>query len=266
MQDITLTLIQADLVWGDKQANLQRFAEKLQQIPKPTDIIVLPEMFTTGFIVEPESYAEPMDGPTLQWIKEQSSLHQALITGSIIIIEDGHYVNRMVWVQPDGKCDFYDKRHLFTFGREHLRFSRGRISPVFTYQGWKFRPLICYDLRFPVWCMNRLQDGHYDYDVLIDIASWPDVRRHAWNILLAGRAIENIAYMVGVNRVGKDGKGISFSGDTAVFDPWGNALATTKPYKEAILTITLSYKELIYIREHFAFGEDWDRFQLMIND
>jgi predicted amidohydrolase len=266
MQDLTLVLIQADLAWGDKQANLQRFTKKLQQIPKQTDIIVLPEMFTTGFIVEPGLYAETTDGPTIQWLKEQSSLYQAVITGSIIIAEEGRYVNRMIWMQPDGQWDFYDKRHLFTFGGEHLHFSRGNNAPVFRYQGWKFRPLICYDLRFPVWCKNQIQGGQYDYDVLIGIASWPDVRRKAWTVFLEARAIENIAYVAGVNRVGKDGKGLTFSGDTAVFDPLGNSVVTTEPYKEAMVTVTLSYRELTYAREHFAFGQDWDRFQVVISD
>ncbi|MDD5507167.1 MAG: nitrilase family protein [Bacteroidales bacterium] len=266
MQDITLTMFQADLAWEDKQTNLHRFSKKLQQIPSQTDVIVLPEMFTTAFVVEPEEYAETMDGPTMQWLKEQSVRYQAVVTGSLIVIEDGRYVNRMIWMKPDGHWDFYDKRHLFTFGGEHLRFSRGDSAPVFETRGWKFRPLICYDLRFPVWCKNHMLDGGYAYDVLIDVASWPDARRNAWNIFLASRAIENIAYAAGVNRVGRDPKGLNFSGDTAVFDPLGNPVAAAEPYKEAMLTATLSYRELSYVREHFAFGQDWDRFQIEISD
>ncbi|MBP6977102.1 MAG: nitrilase family protein [Bacteroidales bacterium] len=266
MQDITLTLVQADLAWEDRQANLRKFTEKLKQVPSSVDVIVLPEMFTTGFVVEPESLAEPMDGPSMQWLTEQSSLHQAVITGSIIIREDGHYLNRMIWMKPDGTWECYDKHHLFTFGGEHLRFTGGNLAPVFTYKGWKFRPLICYDLRFPVWCKNQIREGQYIYDVLVDIASWPDPRRNAWNIFLASRAMENLAYSVGVNRVGTDAKGLNFSGDTAVFDALGNPLATTEPYQEAMVTVTLSSGELIRVREHFSFGKDWDRFQLMIDD
>ncbi len=262
MQDLTVTLIQADLAWGDKQVNLQKFTEKLQQIPRPVDIIVLPEMFTTGFIVEPESLAETMDGPSMRWLQEQASLHRSVITGSLIIIEDGHYLNRMIWMRPDGAWDYYDKRHLFTFGGEHLRFTRGNLAPVFTYRGWKFKPLICYDLRFPVWCKNQIREGQYDYDVLIDIASWPDARRNAWNVFMISRAMENIAYMAGVNRVGKDAKGLAFSGDTALVDPLGNPMATTEPYQEAIVTVTLSFRDLTHIRKHYAFGRDWDSFQI----
>ncbi|HNS16301.1 MAG TPA: nitrilase-related carbon-nitrogen hydrolase [Bacteroidales bacterium] len=262
MQDITLTLIQADLIWGDRQANLQKFTERLQQIPAPADIIVLPEMFTTGFVVEPESLAETTDGPSMQWLKEQASLRQALITGSIIIQKDGHYLNRMIWMRPDGTWDYYDKRHLFTFGGEHHRFTRGDLAPVFTYKGWKFKPLICYDLRFPVWCKNKLREATYDYDVLIDIASWPDVRRNAWTLFLASRAMENMAYAVGVNRVGKDANGVTFSGDTTVVDPLGNPLVTTEPCQEALVAVTLSFSKLTHIREHFGFGRDWDSFQI----
>ena len=262
MQDITLTLFQADLAWGDKQTNLLRFSKKFRQIPQNTDIIVLPEMFTTAFVVEPEEYAEAMDGPTMKWLREHSAQYQAVITGSIIINENGRYFNRMIWMKPDGQFDFYDKRHLFTFGGEHLQFSRGNLAPVFEYKGWKFKPLICYDLRFPVWCKNRLQERQYAYDVLIDIASWPDARRNAWNIFLASRAIENIAYAVGVNRVGRDGKGLTFSGDTSVTDPHGNTVIATETYKEALITATLSFSELTHVRERFGFGKDWDGFQI----
>lgn len=260
MQDITITLLQAELAWQDRQANLDQFTRRLGEITEASDMIVLPEMFTTGFTIEAKIHAEPMEGPSMRWMMEQSSRKQTVIIGSLIIQEDDEYYNRLIWMRPDGTYDWYDKRHLFSYARENLSFSKGNRILVTEYKGWRFQPQICYDLRFPVWSANRFRHGHYAYDCLIYLANWPDPRRHAWKTLLCARAIENLAYVAGVNRVGTDGKGLRYAGDSAICDLMGKVIAGADPYQEATITARLSYKELTQIREQFAFGKDWDNY------
>jgi predicted amidohydrolase len=262
MQDLIVTLVQADLEWKDPAANLNKFTSILDELTEPIDLIVLPEMFTTGFVVEPELFAETMDGRTIEWLREQSRSHLCVITGSLLIREGQHFLNRLIWMQPDGTFSFYDKRHLFTYGKEHIHFHRGSGRIITEIKGWHFLPLICYDLRFPVWSRNIFSEGNYQYDCLIYMANWPYPRNHAWKNLLIGRALENLSYVIGVNRVGKDGHGLLHTGDSAVIDPMGMAVTTISPEEEVTATVRLSAGLLQETRNKLAFGQDWDGFEL----
>lgn len=257
MQDLKITLIQTALHWGDKEANLRHFDRLLENI-SGTDLIILPEMFNTGFITEPAPVAETMDGRTVSWMQEKAAAAGSAIIGSLIIEEEGNYYNRLIFMLPDGSLQQYDKRHLFSMAGEHHRFAPGMKKLVIRYKDWNIMPLVCYDLRFPVWSKNSYHDGNYAYDVLIYIANWPEVRSHAWKSLLPARAIENIAYLAAVNRVGTDGRGLAHSGDSAVINPKGRLISHFEPHQEAIRTITLSKKELIDFRAAFNVGADWD--------
>jgi len=262
MQDLKVTLVQSDLVWEDIPKNLDNFSRKLQILRGTTDLIVLPEMFSTGFAIQPEKVAETMDGQTLQWLKKTAADLNAVITGSIIVKENEKYYNRLVWMRPDGSFETYDKRHLFRLGGEHLKFSGGNKYLVMELKGWKIRPLICYDLRFPVWSKNVYANGQYKYDCLIYMANWPSRRNFAWKSLLVARAIENQAYLIGVNRIGNDNEGIPHSGDSVVLDFRGHALTRIPTDTEGIVTEELSYLQLTDFRTDFTVGLDWDRFSL----
>jgi predicted amidohydrolase len=258
MQDLTVSLVQADLAWKDQEANLQRFTSVLDGIGDNPELIVLPEMFPTGFVVDPEGYAETMDGHSIGWLREQSKQRSCVITGSVIIREGDGFYNRLIWMRPDGTFSFYDKRHLFSLANEHRKFSKGKERIITELHGWRFLPLICYDLRFPVWSRNRFTGGSYEYDCLVYIANWPSPRNHAWKSLLVGRAIENLSYVIGVNRVGQDGNGQNHTGDSAVVDPMGNALAAIAPGQESVATVRLSAAMLSQTRSKLGFGQDWD--------
>jgi predicted amidohydrolase len=223
-----------------------------------TDLVILPEMFNTGFVVNPAHLAEEMDGPTLQWMQEKSAKNGYVVTGSLIIRESGKYLNRLFWVRPDGSHEHYDKRHLFTMAGEDKRFSAGTSRMITGLNGWKVCPLICYDLRFPAWSKNRFIDNEYEYDLLIYIANWPEARSHAWSSLLVGRAIENQSYVVGVNRVGTDGNNIRYSGDSVIVDSQGYKVYAAPEGSEAIKTIELSCEDLENFRDKFRIGPDWD--------
>jgi len=257
MQDLKITLVQTSLHWGDMEANLRHFDRLLSGI-KATDLIILPEMFNTGFITEPAPVAETMDGRTVSWLREKAAALGTAITGSLIIHEERNYYNRLIFMLPDGSFQHYDKHHLFSMAGEHHRFTQGMIRTIIQYKGWKIRPLICYDLRFPVWCKNTWLEGEYGYDLLLCVANWPEVRSHAWKLFLQARAIENIAYVAAVNRVGHDGRGQAHSGDSAVIDPKGRPISHFEPHQEAIHTVTLSKKELTDFRAAFNVGADWD--------
>jgi len=214
-----ITLIQTNLHWEDPIANRDMFSKKINALVGKTDLIVIPEMFTTGFSMRSHELAETMDGATVKWIKTEAKRVGAVITGSLIIKEEGNYFNRLLWASPEGNLDFYDKKHLFTLASEHKHFSAGTEKKIFKYKNWKICPLICYDLRFPVWSRNT-----ENYDLLIYVASWPDRRREAWRALLRARAIENQCYVVGVNRVGTDGSQLSYAGDSTLIDYAGGTL------------------------------------------
>ncbi len=256
--DLTLTLVQADLHWHDAAANRAAFDALLGAHAEPTDLIVLPEMFTTGFSMDAAAQAEGMNGPTVAWLRATAARHNAVVTGSVIIREGENYHNRLLWVRPDGTLAHYDKRHLFTFADEHRTYTAGRAPLVEEWRGWRICPLICYDLRFPVWSRNP---AARPYDLLLYVANWPAVRRGPWQVLLQARALENLAYAVGVNRVGTDGLGHAYAGDSALLDMRGQYLAEAGA-AVGCLTRTLSRQDLREFREKFPALQDGDAFAL----
>ncbi len=254
---MNVTLVQTDLAWENKMANLEQLAEQFSRQSIDTDLVVLPEMFTTGFSMNPAPLAEEMDGPTLKWLSEQAAKLDAAITGSFIAEVDGLFYNRLIWMFPDGSYQHYDKRHLFTLAGEHQHYSAGADRLLIEWKGWKICPLICYDLRFPVWSRNNEK-----YDLLLYVANWPERRRHHWQSLLVARAIENQAYTIGVNRVGKDGKDINYSGDSCLIDYAGETRVKLA-YQEALLTVSLDKSSQDAYREKYAFLADQDSFQVL---
>lgn len=251
-----ITIIQPDIAWEDKETNLAHYTNLIEGIKGQKEIVVLPEMFSTGFSMAPERLAESMDGDTLQWMKEMAGQHRIILTGSLIIEADGQYFNRLIWMQPDGVSSYYDKRHLFGYGDEDQHYTAGARKLVTQVKGWRVCPLVCYDLRFPVWARNAAGS---EYDVLLYVANWPQRRSLAWKSLLQARAIENQAYCIGVNRIGQDGKGISYSGDSSAFDPLGEKLWQCSD-AAAVHTIELSRQKLEETRSHFPFLRDADKF------
>jgi predicted amidohydrolase len=255
---LSLTFMQLDTVWespGENEAIIERlFLENKVK----TNILVLPEMFTTGFTMEPEKVAENMGGKTSEWMFEKARDWNCVITGSIVIREKEHYYNRMLWVTPEGQISHYDKKHLFRMGEENEHYTAGNNKLIAKLGEWSFRPLICYDLRFPVWSRNTS-----DYDVLLYVANWPESRREVWKSLLVARALENQAYVVGVNRIGLDGRDISYSGDSLVIDPRGQIISHMKPYEEAVETVDISLEKLRDFREKFPVYLDADRFTIL---
>lgn len=252
-----IAVYQFDLFWEDPQANRDKIDRWLKKTNEVTDIVFLPEMFTTGFTMNVDSMAEPMNGATIQWMKEKSSEYQLAICGSLIVRENGKYFNRMLFVEPSGEIKFYNKRHLFAIGNEDVHFQKGMERIILTYKGWRICPMICYDLRFPVWARN-----HDDYDILVYSANWPQNRKEVWNTLLMARAIENQAYVVGSNRIGVDGKSISYSGNSQLIDAKGLILADTEDYYENIVSGEFSYADLIKFRTNFPVLPDADAFVL----
>lgn len=256
LEDLTITLVQTDLAWQNPEANKAYFDNVFEQV-KGTDLVILPEMFTTGFSMDAENQAESEDGQTIQWLRQSAIQLQAVITGSLIIrTNDGNYYNRLFWARPDGTMVHYDKRHLFRMANEHLHYSAGKHQLVTEYKGWKIRPLICYDLRFPVWS----RDAH-NTDLLLYVANWPARRRQHWNRLLPARAIENLCYSVGVNRIGEDGNGYPYSGDSQVCDYSGNLLLDCED-KKGFFNCTLSGSNLLAYNESFPAFQDADMFEL----
>jgi Predicted amidohydrolase len=264
MSPLTLTLIQSNLNWEDKIANLKMFEQKILDLKKSTHIIVLPEMFSTGFSMNPEKLAEQMDGSTIQWMKQIAAGKKIILTGSLIIEENGKYYNRMLWVLPNGQVGYYNKRHLFAYGEEDQHYTSGNQRLIASVNGWKLNLLVCYDLRFPVWSRQQFDTHHnFEYDVLIYVANWPEKRSVAWKTLLQARAIENQCYVVGVNRIGKDGHDVYYSGDSMVIDPLGDILYH-KSHGDDIFTITLDKDHLQDIRDRFPFFRDADDFEIFI--
>jgi predicted amidohydrolase len=257
MNDLRVSLVQSDLFWEDPKRNLKQFEKKISSLKGETDLIVLPEMFTTGFSMKAEHLSETMDAATVSWAKEQAKLLGAAIMGSFIVKEAGKYYNRLLFVEPDGTLAYYDKRHLFSFAGEGDYFTSGEAQLIVNYKGWKIMPLICYDLRFPVWSRNT-----QSYDLLIYVANFPGKRRFAWKQLLTARAIENQTYTVGVNRIGVDGKDISYSGDSCLLDYSGQPLYDLED-QEIITTATLSYQKQQDFRDQFAFLQDGDFFDFV---
>jgi len=258
---LKLSLVQSNLHWENKKANLEMFSQKILEIEE-TDIIVLPEMFTTGFTNNVTELAETMEGETFQWMKEKAREHSTAICGSIIMKEHDNYYNRLLWLQADGVSHYYDKKHLFAMAGEGEFYTAGTKKQIVEYKGWKINLHVCYDLRFPVWT-RRKQDAQNDYDLLLYVASWPVARVHAWSTLLKARAIENMSYCIGVNRVGTDGKGIEYSGASVVVNCLGEEMATTSLHKEEIINYSIDYKHLTEVREKLPFHKDQDQFKIL---
>lgn len=259
-----MALFQSNLHWHDRAANLAMFEEKIWQLPKKVDIIILPEMFTTGFSMDAESHAEPMNLHSTKWMKQMASQTGSVVTGSIIVKENGKFFNRLLWVTPAGNITHYNKRHLFGMAQEDLHYDKGQERVFVEYKGWKIMPQICYDLRFPVWSRNRVLDkdkGEMEYDLAFYIASWPQVRVSAWDILLKARAVENLCYTVGVNRIGEDGNGIPHCGHSGAYDFKGETLAFGEE-KENILLVELDKHALTAYRQKVPFWKDGDLFEL----
>ncbi len=257
---MNITLLQTNLYWQDPVANRAMLEERIFGLAEPTDLIVLPEMFTTGFTMDAASVAEPMNLTTFRWLKQMAAQTGAVVTGSYVVKEAGKFFNRLIWMQPDGQFDTYDKRHLFRMAGEDTIYTAGDRRIIKEWKGWRICPLICYDLRFPVWSRNTDgQSQEFAYDLLLYVANWPAVRRAPWNTLLQGRAIENLAYVAGVNRVGTDGNGHPYSGDSAIIDFKGEVLARHTDVEIAHQQ-TLSLDDLNAFRQKFPANLDADAF------
>lgn len=259
-----MTIVQQFLHWEDSGKNRAAFGRSLEKV-ESTDLIVLPEMFPTGFSMRPEKLAEPVDGPSTEWMRKIAAEKNAVVTGSIITLENGHYYNRLVWMKPDGRFETYDKRHLFSFANEHNHYTAGESRLATTWKGWRICPLVCYDLRFPVWSRNQGftgTDRDFVYDVLIYVANWPEARSKPWKTLLEARAHENQAYVVGVNRIGEDGNGIGHTGDSGIYSPKGDLLTHLAVGEAGTETVELDWQALADFREKFTPWKDKDRFNL----
>ena len=282
MSSLTITLIQTNLHWEDKKANLDMLLKKIESIRGKTEVIILPEMFSTGFSMKPKILAEDMNGETVQWMKKIASEKKAILTGSIMIKDKAPppseraageaYYNRLIWMLPNGEYGVYDKRHLFAYGDEHTHFNAGSKRLIASVKGWKINLQVCYDLRFPVWArqtspltplQKRGEQQYPEYDLLVYVANWPERRIHAWKTLLTARAIENQCYVIGVNRVGNDGNGIYHNGESMIIDPMGEILYNKKD-EEDIYTCTLQKEALTEVRSQFPFLNDAESFNINI--
>lgn len=274
MSSLTITLIQPNLHWEDKGANLDMLSKKIDSIEEKTEVIILPEMFSTGFSMNTELLAENMNGETIQWMKKIASEKNCVLTGSIIIEDsstndrrDKRYFNRLIWMLPNGDHGYYDKRHLFAYGKEHQSFTAGNKRLIASAKGWKIQLQICYDIRFPLWLrqsnpanpLPAQEKTELEYDVLIVVANWPTPRIHAWKTLLLARAIENQCFVIGVNRTGTDGNGLAYSGDSMIIGPLGEVLCALSE-NEAIITLTLNKEITETTRKQFPFWKDADHF------
>lgn len=260
--NINISLIQASLHWEDRQKNLNHLEGLMGALKGKTDIIVLPEMFTSGFSMNTESQFNTMDGEALVWMKEMAKELNAVVCGSLIIKEEAKFYNRFVWMEPNGNLQKYDKRHLFKMANEDQSYTAGSDRVIIEYKGWKIMPLVCYDLRFPVWSKNKLINNEAEYDLLIYTANWPEARNSVWKNLLLSRAIENQVYLAGVNRVGEDENGIKYSGDSAIISPYGGYLTQAKASQEDIITSELDYQILQDFRDKFPVLSDADTFEI----
>ena len=280
-ESLIITGIQTNLQWENKQANLDMFEKKISLISRPTEIVVLPEMFSTGFSMNPENLGETMDGQTVQWMKKMAAKKKIILTGSVIIKDQlppplevperkeqsswerpggEAYFNRLIWMLPNGELGYYDKRHLFAYADEDKHYQPGNKRLIASVKGWKINLLICYDLRFPIWSRQSSGSGP-EFDVLIYVANWPERRVNAWKTLLQARAIENQCYVVGVNRVGDDGNNIHYSGESMGVDPMGEVLYTKKD-EEDVFTVKLDKQHLENVRAKLPFWKDADRFRI----
>jgi omega-amidase len=253
-----IILVQPDIVWLDAAKNRIKYEELLSTVKIHPDLIVLPEMFSTGFCVDSDIMAEDMNGETTQWLKNTATSMHSAIAGSLIIREQEHLFNRLIFADPQGRTEWYDKRHLFRMAGEETRFTRGTKRLIVPLGDWRISFQICYDLRFPVWSRNR-----QNFDLIVYVSNWPAARNDVWNTLLRARAIENQCYVAGVNRVGRDGNGIDYVGESMVIDPKGNAITTPMTSSEGLIHASLSLQELKAFRDKFPVWKDWDDFQMI---
>ena len=251
-----VALLQTELIWEESETNISRIGTQIENLESIPDLIVLPEMFNTGFTMNAEKNAQSMDGEAVMWMKEQSSSLNTAICGSVIIKENGHYYNRFLWVQSEKIICIYDKRHLFRMANEHHHFSAGKNRPIVEYKGWKIMPRVCYDLRFPVWSRST------EIDLQIYVANWPSPRIAAWDKLLMARAIENQCYVIGVNRIGSDGSGKDYLGHSIVIDPKGNPQTPVHKENEGWVISDLNLESLNSFREKFPLAMDADKFHI----
>jgi len=260
-----VSIVQSTLAWENPDQNRVDFAQKLAPLAGQTDLVVLPEMFTTGFSMQAGKLAETMDGPTMQWLAAQASALDAAVTGSFICSEEGHYFNRLIFMRPDGSFHTYDKKHLFGLAGEHERYKAGKKRLTTEWKGWRICPLVCYDLRFPAWSRNTiggLATGFQQhYDLLLYVANWPARRAHHWSTLLAARAIENQAFTIGVNMIGTDGNGLDYSGDSTIIDFGGEVICQISG-QEDVVTAELSLANQQHYRQQLPFLQDADIFTL----
>lgn len=254
-ETLKIALIQSDLVWENPAENRDNFTKKIKSIVEAVDVIILPEMFSTGFTMNAKAVAETMNGDTVNWMKELAFKQNAAIVGSLVILDENKFYNRLLFVEPSGEITRYDKRHTFTLVGEEKIYTAGDNKIIIDYKGWKICPLICYDLRFPVWARNI-----EDYDVLLYVANWPTPRVSAWDVLLKARAIENMSYCIGVNRVGIDGVNSKYSGHSAVYNVLGEGLSAIKPNEEYIEIVTLEKRHISAYRNKFKFLNNRDFF------
>ena len=259
MSSLNVCIIQSSLHWENHQANLSMFEEKIEQIKAGTELVVLPEMFTTGFSMHPTQLAEDMNGQTVEWMKRIATEKRIILTGSIIIKENEQFYNRLIWMLPNGEFGIYDKHHLFSYAEEDKHFSAGNKRLITSVKGIKINTQICYDLRFPVW--SRLTTEN-EYDILLYVANWPERRNHAWKTLLQARAIENQCVVIACNCVGEDGNGIKYSGDSCIINPLGEILVS-KEYDEDFLYYTIQKQDVETIRNQFPFAKDKDHFSIL---
>ncbi|MCC6251739.1 MAG: amidohydrolase [Bacteroidia bacterium] len=265
MSNLAVSIIQTSLAWHNREANLLRIEELINKINTPTQLIVLPEMFSSGFTMEPHKVADTPNGEVTQWMQLMAAKKKAVITGSVVVHDNGKYYNRLLWVLPDGTSLQYDKRHLFRMANENSFYDSGNSKLIATINKWTICPLVCYDLRFPVWSRNFSSKNNTNsplYDVLIYVASWPEVRSHAWKSLLVARAIENQCYVIGVNRVGTDGNNITYSGDSVIIDPLGKVISNILPNEENTETLSLDFDYLNKLRSTFPVINDADSFTI----
>lgn len=257
MDNLKISIFQGYLFWENIDKNLQNIELRLGSIREKTELIILPEMFTTGFTMNAAALAEPMDGKSMQWMHKIAVKYDAVVTGSLIIKESNKYYNRLIWMRPDGSHEHYDKRHLFALGKEHETYTAGNKRIIIELNGWKICPVICYDLRFPVW----LRNVGGEYDLLLIVANWPERRALHWRTLIPARAIENQAYVVAVNRVGHDGNEIYHSGDSNCIDPNGKVIYYKRD-EEDIYTFSIVGDEIEKIRRAMPFLKDADKFEI----
>jgi omega-amidase len=263
-----ITLVQPSLVWEDPETNLVRLEKLIDSEKNGSDLIVLPEMFTTGFTMQPEKHAAPHGSVWLDWMRKMARAKNAVVTGSLSIRDSGKYHNRLYWVAPEGEATHYDKRHLFRMGNEQNHYTAGDKRIITNLKGWNFLPQVCYDLRFPVWSRNRFTrddssgKGTYEYDAAVYVANWPAVRSHAWKQLLIARAIENQCYVIGVNRTGKDGNGIDHGGESVVINPLGETIMSLNHEPDVVNTCEIDKESLDSYRKRFPAGADADDFTI----